>query len=161
MPHAETSKRRLRAGELLLLDFGASVGGYCSDMTRTVVLGRAKKWQRDLYNAVLEAQERALGSLTAGMRGRDVDTVARSCLISKGLGPGFMHGLGHGVGLQVHERPQLSRVSKDTLEKDSVFSVEPGAYLPGKGGERIEDLVWLSGRGPKVLTGSPKDLLEL
>ncbi|MGH2786890.1 MAG: M24 family metallopeptidase [Actinomycetota bacterium] len=160
--HHTPSDRVFEKGDLVLLDFGCVVEGYCSDLTRTVVLGAATDDQRDLYSLVLEAQRRGIEFVAAGASGPDVDAAARSVIDGGGHGDDFGHGLGHGVGLDVHEAPRLHRASTDTLVAGDVVTVEPGVYVAGVGGVRIEDCVWVRDGGAVVLGGAPKDqLLEL
>src|SRR5947207_1129381 len=140
LPHARSSRRAVAAGEWLLLDFGAQVDGYCADITRTVVVGaRATERQRVLYGLVREAQQRARAGVRAGMTGRDADALARDPIAARGFGEAFGHSLGHGLGLEVHEAPRLSKTNPDPLPADAVVTIEPGVYLAGDGGVRIED----------------------
>jgi len=161
LPHAQPSDRELRDGDLVLFDFGATIGGYCSDMTRTFVLGRAADWQRDVHEAVAAAQDAARAVIAAGVAARDVDEAARDVLRSAGLADRFGHGTGHGIGLEVHEAPRIYRRSDDVLEIGSVVTVEPGVYLPGRGGVRIEDDVVVEEAGARTLTRYSRDLIEL
>ncbi|MEP7382119.1 MAG: Xaa-Pro peptidase family protein [Gemmatimonadota bacterium] len=161
LPHARASTRAIAPGEFLLLDFGASTGGYCSDVTRTVVVGRADARQRDTYAGVQEANRVAREGVVAGMRGRDADALARDTLEARGLGALFGHGLGHGIGLQVHEAPRLSRLAEEVLPAGSVVTIEPGVYVPEWGGVRIEDDVHLGADGTELLTDFTRELLEL
>ncbi len=158
MPHHVPGDRPLQAGEPVIIDWGARVRGYCSDITRTIVLGEADDRFKQLYGVVLAAQTRAEERIRAGMTGVKADALARTVIANAGLGDAFAHSLGHGVGLAIHERPTLRRTSEDVLEDGMVFSVEPGVYLPGWGGIRIEDLVTMRGGKPIVLTRSPKEL---
>lgn len=160
-PHAETTDRVVEAGDLVEVDIGAVVDGYCADMTRTVAVGRIDRERRTAYAHVLEAQERALGAARVGMTGRELDSVARGYLDSVGLGDLFVHGLGHGVGLDVHELPTIGRTGRRALKAGDVFTIEPGVYLPGQWGIRIEDLVALTGDGLRVLSRSTKTLVTL
>lgn len=161
IPHHQTSNQRLASsGQFVLLDFGVKVDNYCSDMTRTVFFGKATSEQKNIYGTVLEAQEKAISYLASTVKASDVDKVARSHIISKGY-PTIPHSLGHGIGLEVHESPTLSPKSKDILKEGMVFSVEPGIYLPGFGGVRIEDLVLLETSGPRLLTKSPREFIQL
>ncbi|PLS78547.1 MAG: hypothetical protein CYG59_17880, partial [Chloroflexi bacterium] len=139
------------------LDFGARLAGYHADMTRTVVLGEADDTFWHVYNTVLEAQQAAAAGASVGKTGAEVDALARELITAAGYGEAFGHGLGHGVGLQIHEGPAVRRLSQARLSAGAVFSVEPGVYLPGWGGVRIEDLVLLTDAGPETLTQSPKD----
>jgi Xaa-Pro aminopeptidase len=160
-PHATVTDRELGRGDLVKLDFGARVGGYCSDMTRTVVVGEAGERELELHEAVLEANQAALAALRPGMPVRELDAVARDSLAARGLGDAFLHGLGHGVGLDVHEAPRIGRTSEESLPLGGVVTIEPGAYVEGLGGVRIEDLVSVGPDGPEVLTHAPKHLIEL
>ena len=161
LPHASPSERRLREGDLLLLDFGATVDGYCSDITRTVVLGTPSPRQREIHARVLEAQEAALAAIWPERTAADVDRAARASLEAAGLGDRFGHSVGHGIGLEVHEGPRLYRKSKDTLEAGNVVTVEPGVYLAGEGGVRVEEDVVVVEAGHRVLTSSSTALREL
>lgn len=161
LPHARASGRAIAPGEFLLLDFGASAGGYCSDVTRTVVLGHADDRQRETYEAVREANRVAREGIRAGMRGREGDALARTVLEARGLGELFGHGLGHGIGLEVHEAPRLSRLAEEVLPEGSVVTIEPGVYVPEWGGVRIEDDVHLSADGADLLTDFTRELLIL
>lgn len=159
MPHAVPTDRQLQEGEPITIDIGAMVNGYCSDMTRTVCIGTPSEKLREIHALVLQAQETAEQNIKHGMTGKDADALARDYLAEKGYGESFTHGLGHGIGLEVHEPPSLSiRGSETKLEAGMVFSVEPGIYLPGWGGVRIEDLVVMEGESVRVLCRSPKAL---
>jgi Xaa-Pro aminopeptidase len=160
-PHATVTTREVCDGELLKLDFGARVDGYCSDLTRTVVVGKADQRQRDVYGAVLAANEAALAGARAGMAGRDIDAIARESLGRAGLAEHFGHGLGHGVGLAVHELPSLNARFRDPVRAGAVVTIEPGVYMPGFGGVRIEDLVVVEDGGVRLLSHAPKHLIEL
>lgn len=160
-PHARPSRRPLREGDLLLVDFGARAEGYCSDMTRVFCLGSPAEWQRTLHRSVLRAQQAALEVVEPGVAAADVDAAARESLEEDGLGEHFGHSTGHGVGLEVHESPGLSGRSEDRLREGHVVTVEPGAYLEGRGGVRIEDDVVVRPDGPEVLTRFPRDLRDL
>lgn len=161
LPHARSSARPIARGELLLIDFGAVVGGYCSDITRTFVVGQADQRQRDIHAIVREANARAAAAVTPGMRGRDADGVARRYIEECGHGAAFGHSLGHGIGLEVHEGPRLSSAAEGLLPAGAVVTIEPGIYLPGWGGVRIEDDVYLDGAGSRILTTFTRELLEL
>ncbi len=158
MPHHVPGDRPLQSGEPIVIDWGARVRGYCSDITRTIVLGEADEQFRRLYNTVLDAQTKAEARIRAGMAGSKADGFARKVIAEAGFGDAFGHSLGHGVGLAIHESPRLGKTSQDILQDGMVFSVEPGVYLPGWGGIRIEDLVTLRGGKPIVLSRSPKQL---
>jgi len=161
MPHARTSDEKLYPGEFIKMDFGAVYKGYHADMTRTVILGRTTKRQREIYRLVCEAQELALSKISAGQVGKEADEIARFCIRKAGYDENFGHNLGHGLGLEIHEIPVLGPRSEDLLEAGMTFTVEPGIYIPGFGGVRVEDSVVLKKDGVKVLTGSTKELLEL
>lgn len=161
LPHARPSRRRVRAGDLLLVDFGARAGGYCSDMTRVFSLGPAPAWQRELHASVRRAQEAALEAIRAGVAAAEVDGAAREALDRAGLSEHFGHSTGHGLGLEVHEAPSLSDSSGASLREGTVVTVEPGAYLSGRGGVRIEDDVAVRAKGPERLTEFSRDLWEL
>jgi Xaa-Pro aminopeptidase len=161
VPHAVPSDRRIGEGEVLKIDIGARVRGYCSDMTRTVCLGEPRDARLvEIHGIVLEAQEHAEANVRVGMTGREADALARDVIARAGYGEAFVHGLGHGIGLEVHEPPAVSQSRGDQqLRAGMVFSIEPGIYLPGWGGVRIEDLVVLEQTGARVLCHSPKDLV--
>jgi Xaa-Pro aminopeptidase len=158
LPHARPSERRLQDGEPIVIDIGARVDGYVSDMTRTICLGKPTAKFRKIYDIVLQAQLAALAAIKAGADCKAVDAIARDIITQAGFGRKFGHGLGHGVGLQVHEQPRLSPLLKEPkpLAAGNVVTVEPGIYLPGWGGVRIEDLVVVTEGGARNLTGSPK-----
>ncbi|PSQ70773.1 MAG: aminopeptidase P family protein [Bacteroidetes bacterium QH_2_64_26] len=161
-PHARPTDRTLRKGELVVIDMGGITNGYASDMTRTVALGEPKPAAREGYEAVLRAQKAALDAAQAGMTGEELDAVARSVLDEAGLESFFTHGLGHGIGLQVHEWPRVSRTSDAELPEGACVTIEPGVYVPDESyGVRIEDIVVLRNGGSENLTRSPKDLLVL
>ena len=162
LPHARTSDRAIGTGDWLLLDFGAQVDGYCADLTRTVVVGaRADERQRTVYDLVQQAQRRALDHLHAGMTGREADALAREVIARQGYGDAFGHSLGHGLGLEVHEAPRLAMTAEGLLAAGMVVTVEPGIYLPGWGGVRLEDDVHLTHVGPELLSDNRVELLEL
>ncbi|HEX9691504.1 MAG TPA: aminopeptidase P family protein [Gemmatimonadales bacterium] len=162
LPHARTSSRVVEAGDWLLLDFGAQVDGYCADVTRTVVVGAAATdRQRAAYGVVHEAQQVALKRLASGMSGKAADALARDVIVDRGFGDAFGHSLGHGLGLEVHEEPRLSRTNDAALPERSVVTVEPGIYVPGWGGVRLEDDVLLTPDGAVLLTDGNNELEEL
>jgi Xaa-Pro aminopeptidase len=158
LPHAEPGEREIGPGELVVFDMGAKLDRYCSDGTRTYATGEPGEKGRAVYETVLEAQLAALEAIAAGAGGEDVDGVARRAIGDAGHGDHFGHGLGHGVGLEVHEAPRLSPRSDDVLAAGEVVTVEPGIYLPGSLGVRIEDLVVVTEDGCVDLSGLPKDL---
>jgi Xaa-Pro aminopeptidase len=159
--HHTPTARALEKGDLVLLDFGCVVDGYCSDLTRTVVLGPATDEQRAQYELVLAAYEAGVAAVAAGAAAIAVDGAARSLIEAADRGPEFGHGLGHGVGLDVHEAPTLNRISEDVLASGDVVTVEPGVYTPDAGGVRVEDCVLVTEAGADVLGSAPKDLMEL
>lgn len=161
LPHAHPGDTRLAPGMLVTIDWGARVGDYCSDCTRTFAIGEIDAKLREIYNVCLTTQGESLSAVQAGAQGRDVDLVAREHIDAAGYGDAFGHGLGHGVGIEVHEAPTMRPESEDTLETGNVVSVEPGIYLPGIGGVRIEDLVVVTDGEPEVLTHFPKELRTL
>jgi Xaa-Pro aminopeptidase len=160
-PHAHTSERVIERGETVVVDAGAVVGGYASDCTRTFATGPLPEELERAYNVVLEAQLEGLDAVEPGTTGRDADAAAREVIERNGLGERFGHGLGHGVGLLVHEAPTLRPESEDTLAENHVVTVEPGVYIPGLGGIRIEDLVVVRDGQPLVLTSFTKDLVTV
>ncbi|MGH9714701.1 MAG: M24 family metallopeptidase [Candidatus Acidiferrales bacterium] len=159
--HARPTSKPLRKNELVVLDQGAILRGYCSDMTRTVFLGRATAGVRRLYRAVLEAQEAARSAIRPGVAAGAVDAAARRVLKGHGVARYFTHSTGHGVGLEIHESPQLGRGEKAILEEGMVVTIEPGVYLEGLGGIRIEDDVVITPTGAENLTTTPREFLEL
>ena len=156
-PHARASAKLLQKSELVIFDLGAILTGYAADMTRTLYLGNPGRDVRRLYAAVLEAQHRAVRSVRAGKQAREVDAVARRALAARGLDGCFTHSTGHGVGLEIHEKPRLARGERQRLEAGCVVTVEPGVYLEGLGGIRIEDTVLVRRGGREILTPAPKD----
>jgi len=161
LPHAEPRDVEIPAGVLVTIDWGAQLDGYCSDCTRTLASGPVGERQREIYELVLRAQEEALAAVAPGVGCAAVDAVAREVIATDGYGDRFGHGLGHGVGLEVHEGPRLTKGAEGTLVANSVVTVEPGIYLPGELGVRIEDLVVVADGGPRVLTGFTKALTEI
>jgi Xaa-Pro aminopeptidase len=158
LPHAEPGEREIGHGELVVFDMGAQVDGYCSDGTRTFATGEPGEEARAIYEVVREAQAAALAAVGAGVAGEVLDTVAREAIEAAGHGECFGHGLGHGVGLEVHEAPRISQRSEDVLQAGEVVTIEPGIYLPGALGVRIEDLVVVTAEGHRNLSGLPKEL---
>jgi Xaa-Pro aminopeptidase len=161
MPHASPSDKIIGSGEPIIIDCGARIDGYCSDITRTYCLGEPSDKLKSVYTAVLGAQETVLSTIVPGMTGGEVDLMARSVLKECDLDGYFQHGLGHGVGLEIHELPRLGIHSEDILLQSTVFTVEPGVYIPGWGGVRIEDTVLMEAGGGRSLTKSKKDLTLL
>ena len=160
-PHASTTDRALEPGDLVTLDMGAKVDGYCADLTRTVCMGQASERQRDIYTAVLGANEAATAGAKAGMRGADIDAIARDFLRDAELAEHFGHGLGHGVGLEVHELPSVGPRGRETVPAGAVITIEPGVYIPGFGGVRIEDLVVIEDGGCTLLSEATRTLTEI
>jgi Xaa-Pro aminopeptidase len=159
LPHAQPRDVEIPAGELVVIDWGAELDGYCSDCTRTLATGELSETAREIYALVLEAQLAGLEAVRAGVGGRDADAAARRVIDAAGHGEHFGHGLGHGVGMEIHEGPRLSQRSDSVLEVGNVVTVEPGVYLPGRFGVRIEDLVVVTETGCDILTSVPKDLI--
>ena len=158
-PHARPGDRRIEPGELIVLDFGCKVDGYCSDMTRTVSVGEPPPDAQRMYDVVLESQEAGCAAVRAGAKASGVDRACREVIESAGWGDAFLHGTGHGVGLEIHEDPRVAATVGDTLAAGHVVTVEPGVYLAGRGGVRIEDTVAVTDGGCDVLTTSPKQLV--
>jgi len=161
LPHARPTERILHTGEVVLIDIGARIGGYCSDFSRTLCLGKAHKTLQEIYNVVLEAQLAAIDRIESGMAAAQADQLARNLIQQAGYATAFGHGLGHGVGIAIHEPPTLSPTSTDCLLDGMVFTIEPGIYITGLGGVRIEDVVTLEKGRAKVLTRSAKNSFQL
>ncbi len=161
VPHHRPTAAVLAAGDFVKLDFGATVDGYHSDMTRTFVLGSPAQWQREIYRLVHDAQAAGRAAAVVGATGAQIDAAARDVIAAAGYGPQFSHGLGHGVGLQIHEAPSLARESASIMVPDMCVTVEPGVYLPGRGGVRIEDTGVIRTDGYSVLTQTSKELCVL
>jgi Xaa-Pro aminopeptidase len=161
LPHAEPRDAEIPRGTLVVIDAGARVDGYCSDCTRTFATGPLDDGTVDVYELVLRAQQEALAAARAGAERREVDGVARRIIEEAGHGERFGHGLGHGVGLEIHEDPRLTRVAEGDLSEGNTVTIEPGVYLPGRFGVRIEDLVAITADGPEVLTAFPKELVTV
>jgi Xaa-Pro aminopeptidase len=161
LPHGKPGGNRLARGNWILMDYGATVDGYCSDFTRTVVKGSATPEMRRIYNVVRRGQEAAVRAARPRVAARTVDAAARKVIEKAGFGKEFSHGLGHGVGLEVHENPRLARRSKETLRSGITVTIEPGIYIPGWGGIRIEDTILITPKGSKRLTRSTRALIEI
>lgn len=162
LPHARASRAVIAAGDFLLFDFGAVAGGYCSDITRTFVVGRAPdSRQIEIHDIVREANASASVGVRAGMRGKDADALARQYIERRGYAEAFGHSLGHGIGLEIHEAPRLAKSAESPLAPGAVVTIEPGIYLEGWGGVRIEDDVVLTTEGPEVLTSFDRTLIRL
>lgn len=158
LPHGRASSKQVEKGEFLTMDFGAVLSGYCSDITRTVVFGEPNEKQRKIYSLVLQAQLAGIQAVKPGVTGREVDAVARKVIEEAGYGAYFGHGLGHSVGLAIHEGPNLNPREERFLQPGMVVTVEPGIYIPDWGGVRIEDMVVVTDDGCEILTQAPKDL---
>ncbi len=160
-PHAEPGHKKIEYGDFVTMDFGCVYNGYCSDMTRTIVVGKASEKQKKIYNTVLKAQLAVLDMLRPGLQGKEYDKVARNVIYGDGYEGCFGHGLGHSVGLEIHENPRFSMIEEDIIEAGMIMTVEPGIYIPDFGGVRIEDMVVMTESGYENLTHSKKDLIEL
>jgi Xaa-Pro aminopeptidase len=160
LPHGQPSDRAIGQDELVIIDYGCRVDGYHSDETVTCITGAPTSRQENIYRAVHEAHMRALEAAKPGVTARKIDTIARTVIDKAGYGKYFMHGLGHGVGLEIHEPPYLSPKGRGALEQGMVFTIEPGVYLEGFGGVRLESLVYLHGDGPELLSEMPKELIS-
>lgn len=158
LPHGRPSAKKIKRGEMVTLDLGCVYQGYCSDLTRTISVGKPSVQARKVYGIVLEAQQRAIDAARSGISARSLDSVARGFIRSKGFGKYFGHGLGHGIGLQIHEYPRISTRSTNTLRPGNVITIEPGIYLPGKFGVRIEDDILVRNERCEMLTKSSKSL---
>ena len=161
LPHGKPDGKLIENGDFVTMDFGCIMDGYCSDMTRTVVVGKASEEQKKIYNIVKAAQQTGLDAICAGISGKDADSAAREVIEKEGYGKYFGHSLGHGVGLLVHELPNLSPRSDIILEENMVVSCEPGIYIPDFGGVRIEDMVCVKKNGIENFTYETKELIEL
>lgn len=161
LPHGIASNRRIKEGDLVTVDFGCRVDGYWSDLTRTICVGEKSHWQRELYDAVKAAQLEAINMLQPGVTGRMVDAAARRVLEDAGYGDYFIHGTGHGLGLDIHEQPVLkdTDAGESVLQEGMIITIEPGIYLPGKGGVRIEDDVLITAEGYRLLSNSSESLI--
>lgn len=161
LPHGIASDKVIARGELVTMDFGAVCAGYHSDITRTICVGRADARQREIYDAVLSAQMRALAALRPGVTGIEVDRIARDSLAEKNFEQYFGHGLGHSLGLEIHEEPRLSKAGKHIMQPNMLITDEPGVYIPGWSGIRIEDTVLITADGSEPLTRAPKEFIEI
>ena len=155
-PHHKASETLIKKGETIVFDCGARYKGYCSDLTRTIILGTPDKFTRKIYEIVLAAQETAIALIESGMTGNDCDAISRSIINKAGYEENFGHSLGHGVGLEVHELPFLGNKSQNIIEDEMVFTIEPGIYIEGWGGVRIEDIVVMKNGKPKILSNATK-----
>ena len=159
MPHGTATSKLIQSGELITLDFGCVYGGYCSDITRTIAVGDVSSKQREIYNIVHFTQLKALGAVKMGIATKEIDALSRRILAQFGLDSFFGHGLGHGVGIDVHEQPTLNSKSATILKSGMVVTIEPGVYIPNEFGVRIEDTVVITSESIEILTKSPKELL--
>ncbi len=158
LPHGKASSKRIEKGDLVLIDFGSMFRGYCSDETRTVVCGEPSAEQKKIYQIVRDAHDRAIETVKPGVPFQNIDAAARDYIRDQGYGDYFGHGLGHGIGLAVHEDPGVNGENRDLVEEGMVFTIEPGIYLPDRGGVRIEDMVLATAQGPELLSYLPTDL---
>ena len=161
MPHGVATDKKIRKGDFVTLDFGAMYNGYTADLTRTVMVGKANTRQKKIYSIVLKAQVSAIKKVKSGIEGKAVDKVARDIITRAGFGKNFGHGLGHGIGVYIHSKPNVGPRSTETLKSGMVITIEPGIYVSGWGGVRIEDDVLVTTTGCRVMTRSPKNLFEL
>lgn len=161
LPHVMASDKVIEVGDFITFDFGAVYKGYHSDMTRTLVVGLANSWQQEIYTIVEEAQRKGLKAAEAGMTGRELDAIVRDSITACGYGDYYVHGTGHGVGLEIHEMPMINKRGATVLQTGMIFTIEPGIYIPGKGGVRIEDTVVLTEDGARALNGVKKQLIEI
>ncbi|ACJ82086.1 Xaa-Pro dipeptidase [Bacillus paranthracis] len=161
LPHGVASEKVIETGDFVTLDFGAYYKGYCSDITRTIAVGEPSDKLKEIYNIVLEAQLRGVNGIKAGLTGREADALTRDYITEKGYGEYFGHSTGHGIGLEIHEAPGLAFRSDTVLEPGMAVTVEPGIYIPGIGGVRIEDDIIVTSEGNEVITKSPKELIIL
>jgi Xaa-Pro aminopeptidase len=159
MPHGVPSEKKIENGDFITMDYGAVINGYHSDMTRTVAVGQVSSKQGQIYETVLNAQLASLAVLKDGISGFDADKAARDIIVSAGYGDYFGHGTGHGVGIEIHEEPRLSPKTDKILCEGDIVTVEPGIYLPGEFGVRIEDMAFITKNGAENLTKSPKNLI--
>ena len=161
MPHAVPTTRKVQKGEFLTMDFGCIYGGYCSDMTRTVAVGEPTDEMRTVYQVVLEAQLAGIAAAKPGVTGKEIDGAARKVIADAGYGDYFGHSFGHGVGIEIHEEPRASVLNEKPMPVGAVISAEPGIYLPGRFGVRIEDVIHITEGGNENLTRAPKELIVL
>ena len=161
MPHGVPGEKKIEKGDFITMDFGAVVDGYHSDMTRTVAVGSVSEKQRSIYNIVLRAKNACLAGLKEGITGKEADAIARDIIAAEGYGKYFGHGTGHGVGVEIHEKPSLSPRNEKPLKRGEIVTVEPGIYLPGEFGVRIEDMAFITSDGCENLTKAPETLIIL
>jgi len=160
-PHGKPSEKQLRRGDLILCDFGCTVKGFCSDMTRTFVMGKADNRQKNIFKTVIDAQNAALQNIRPGIKSFMIDSYARTVINNAGYKEAFGHATGHGVGLRIHEIPRISKEDKTVIEENMVLTIEPGIYIPGWGGIRVEDTIAVTNNGMELLTHFPRNLREI
>jgi Xaa-Pro aminopeptidase len=161
LPHAVPTDREIKAGEAIIMDFGAQVNGYCSDETCTIGVGEVNGKIKEVHKIVRDAKDLAIEKVRSGMSIKDLDMIVRGFIEEAGYGEYFRHGVGHGIGIAVHEAPAITSVGEGVLEEDMVITIEPGIYLPNIGGVRLEDMVLITDKGAKVLTRLRKELLSI
>ncbi len=161
LPHATPSDREFKNGDFIVIDTGAKYAGYCADMTRTPIVGKATEKQKEIYQIVKKAQEEGVNGVKAGMPCKDADSLTRDVIEAAGYGEAYSHSTGHGIGLEIHTMPRLSQMSNDILKENNIVTIEPGIYLPDLGGVRIEDDVIIKKDGCEVLNKTTKELIEL
>lgn len=161
MPHGVASNKEIKNGDVIIMDYGAIYQGYCSDITRTIFLGKPDEKMTKIYDIVLRAQKEALNGAHKGLKGREIDSIAREIINNSGYEKNFGHGLGHGVGLEIHEEPRFAPSDDNTMENGMVVTVEPGIYVEGYGGVRIEDMIVIKDDQPEILTRATKELIVL
>lgn len=158
--HGTPTNRKIKNGDLIIMDFGCKINGFCSDITRTIAVGKATKEQKNLYNIIYQAKEKAIKEMKANMNGKNIDALARNVINEAGYGEYFQHSLGHGIGIMPHEMPTITfRLDDQIVPEDCVITIEPGVYLPNKYGIRIEDMVFVSKNGAQKLTEAPSELV--
>ncbi len=161
LPHGSPTEKIIQSGDLVVIDYGCMISGYCSDETVTCVVGSPDAEQEKIHQAVKDAHDRAIEAIKPGVRGNELDRVARETISKAGYGKYFLHSLGHGVGLEVHEAPYLAPKSVSVIDSGMVFTIEPGIYIEGFGGVRLESLVYLSSTGPEILSRASKSLISV
>jgi Xaa-Pro aminopeptidase len=161
MPHGVATDKVIGIGDFVTIDFGCRLDGYCSDMTRTILVGKCSDRQREIYETVLKAQTEAIKAIKPGVRCADIDAVARNIITEAGFGDKFGHSLGHSVGIEIHEKPALSLKNDKKLQRGNIVTIEPGIYIPGKFGVRIEDLALITEKSCENLTKITKELVKL
>ena len=158
LPHGRASEKKLRRGEIVVVDFGVRLGGFCSDMTRSFVIGKPSRKQSRIYGTLISAQNAAVKKIKDGARACDIDRAAREVINKRGFGPSFIHSTGHGIGRKVHEPPKISRKNRNMVRSGTIVTVEPGIYIKGWGGMRVEDMFLVRRSGSLPLTAFPRGL---